>query len=249
MASVFNPGNIAAKFDSILKSGTQGVIDVKGSPINKEIIEANRYGPAVPFTGILRNLQSTDSKSSNCFLKESLPLPPYIDSNNKLGYGSNKSLTSTSNCSPFINDNRLQFTDNDLNKMFLDIPTTTRIRILLYEIAELNDKSNSFYEQRGKNAVDILSNQGNDSEAIPSYRLTYMNRRQTAASSNTISWLITIAFLVIWAGTASYLYFNGALQGTSEKIIVSVVPISIIILLIFGFIFVENYQIQMSNIG
>jgi len=231
-------------------SSSANIMDPTGVPINKDIIVTNRYGPSVPFTEILRNLQS--STNGTCFLNSNLGSKISITPDNQMRYEPNDPKTMS--CSPTIDKGEFRYTDGQTT-VKLDIPTTTKIRILLQEMALLNNQSNTFFDERSKQAINLLSNESSDPAGISSYRMTYMTRRENASSSNYGAWIAVSVIIILWAFTASYVYFTGNGGSGNEAgsipslAMLSIVPATVIILTMMGYVFMDGYGMFISPGG
>jgi len=120
----------------------------------------------------------------------------------------------------------------------------------------LNEQANKFYDERGKKAVEMLSDNPSDPAGVSSYRMTYMTRRETASSSNSGAWIAVAVIIVIWGFTASYAYFSGGAGGGegggSEGVsiaMLSIVPASVIVLMLLGYVFIDGYSMMISPGG
>jgi hypothetical protein len=180
------------------------------------------------------------------------------DNKQQLQFSPNvSSPSSTATCSPVIENGIFKISDGQTN-IRLDLPTTTRIRILLQEVGLLNEQANKFYDERGKKAVEMLSDNPSDPAGVSSYRMTYMTRRETASSSNSGAWIAVAVIIVIWGFTASYAYFSGGVgggggegggsEGTSIAML-SIVPASVIVLMLLGYVFIDGYSMMISPGG
>lgn len=228
-------------------SSSATIMDPTGVPINKDIIVTNRYGPSVPFTGILNNLQT--SSNGTCFLNTNLGSKISITPDNQVRYEPNDPKTIT--CSPTVDNGQFRYSDGQTN-VKLDIPTTLRIRIILEELSLLNRESNKFFDERGKQAINLLSNESNDPAGPSSYRMTYMTRRETASTSNYGAWIVVAVIIIIWGFTASYVYFGssgGGVEQMPSYLLLTIVPAGIIVLMMLGYGFIEGYSMFISPGG
>ena len=270
MSTIFNPGASRSQFESAInrvianQNGTANVLDPAGVPIHTDITSANRYGPTVPFTSLLQSLQATGTGTGTgmCVLNTNLNSKISITGNTgnqqQLQFLPNvSSPSSTSTCSPVIESGIMKISDGQTN-IRLDLPTATRIRILLNEVSVLNQQSNSFYDERGKKAVEMLSDSPSDPAGISSYRMTYMTRRETASSSNSGAWIAVAVIIVIWGFTASYAYFSsgagggggeGGGTGGASIAMLSIVPAFVILLMLLGYVFIDGYSMMISPGG
>lgn len=260
MSTIFNPGVSKSRFELAInqatasQNGTATIFDPTGVPINKDILGSNKYGPAVPFTSLLQ------SRTGLCVLNTNLNSKISIttDANNQQQIQFSPTLSSqssTATCSPVVEGGVMKLSDGQTN-IRLDLPTATRIRILMNELTNLNKESNKFYDERGKKAVEMLSDSPSDPAGVSSYRMTYMTRRETASSSNFGAWVAVAVIIVIWGFTASYAYFSGGTVGDSGSsssgpslAMLSIVPASIIILMLLGYVFVDGYGMMISPGG
>ena len=265
MSTIFNPGTSRSQFESAInqavasQNGTASIIDPTGVPIHKDITSPNRYGPAVPFTSLLQNLQANQpgSGAGMCLLNANLDSKISItgtSDNQQLQFLPNvSSPPSTANCSPVIEKGIFKISDGQTN-IRLDVPTANRIRILLQEVSLLNKEARNFYDERGKKAVEMLSDSPSDPAGVSSYRMTYMTRRETASSSNYGAWIAVAVIIIIWGFTASYVYFNGGSTTEGESgggglAMLGTVPLGIITLMMLGYTFVDGYGIMISPGG
>jgi hypothetical protein len=255
MNSDFNPGTLRSQFESAInqaiasQNGTAQVLDPNGIPIHKDIIASNRYGPSIPFTSLLQTLQGSGTSSGMCLLNKNLTSNIFIGglSNDQLQFSPNVvSKLSTESCSPVIDKGIFKITDGQTN-IRLNLQTATRIRILLQELSLLNQQANLFYDERGKKAVEMLSDSPSDPAGVSSYRMTYMTRRETASSSNYGAWVAIAVIVVVWAFTASYAYFSGG--GEVGMAMLSIVPASVIVLMMLGYVFIDGYGMMISPGG
>lgn len=260
MSTEFNPGALRSQFELAIASqnGSSTITDPTGVPIQKDILKSNKYGPAVPFTSLLQSLQASGPGGGigMCVLSKNLNSSISIitdaSDQDKLQFSPSLSAqSSTASCSPVIEKGIMKISDGQTN-IHIDLPTATRIRILLNELTVLNQQANKFYDERGKKAVEMLSDNPSDPAGVSSYRMTYMTRRETASSSNFGAWIAVAVIIVLWGFTASYVYFSGGIgpgvEGSSIAIL-SIVPASILVLMMLGYMFIDGYGMMISPGG
>jgi hypothetical protein len=209
------------------------IVDSEGVPIHGDILQDNRYGPAIPGVDILQNLSNF---TQNCFLTYGL---------NRDGYEKYEIIPQDPNTCD-ISDKLLNYSYQQ-NIRTSDVPATTvpKLRILLKELHALNELSNRFFQEREEKAVEILErNSTPDTEY--SMRLNYMNRRQYTANSNTIALILSIVIIGFTLFTGGYLYFAGKLSSPLDLAIVFL-PIAVLgIALMLGYVFIKDYAIFLS---
>jgi hypothetical protein len=208
------------------------VVDSEGVVIHNDIVQDNQYGPAIPGIDILQNLSNF---TDNCFLTSGLNRSDSYEQYQKIENGT---------CD--ISD---KLTDYDFRQDIrtTDVPSSTvpKLRILLKELHELNEKANDFFTKREEKAVEILD-KSKTPDTEYSLRLNYMNRRDHTASSNSIALIIYTIIAIFTLFTGGYLYFIGKLQSPMDYIIVTL-PIAIwVISIMLGYVFITRYSLFLS---
>jgi hypothetical protein len=217
---------------------TGEIVDPNGSPIHKDVLENNKYGPKIPYTTLLENLrrfQGFDNKSQNCVITSELqkPSPSYA------------SFVEDANvCVPTKENGKFTISTDATTTQTINSEDVMKLRILLKEIIQLNEVSNRFFDLREKKAVDLLEN-NNGSEF--SLRLHYLNRRDSAAFSNQVSLWVISALYIFLTFTVGYLYFTGKLETTTQKIIAGL-PFAIpAIMIVLGYVTIGNYSLFLER--
>lgn len=210
------------------------VVDSEGVIIHNDIVQDNKYGPAIPGIDILSSLSNF---TENCFLNSGL--------NRSDHYEQYKKIESDNNTCD-ISD-RLTTYGFQQDIRTTDVPSSSvpKLRILLKELHELNSMANTFFDKREQKAVEILE-KGNTPDTGYSMRLNYMNRRKHTASSNSIAMILTILIFIFTIFTGGYLYFTGKLENTLSYGIVLLPIIVWIISILLGYIFIKQYPLFLS---
>lgn len=205
------------------------VVDPTGIPIHNDIVNDNRYGPAIPGIDIL---QSLSNFTGNCFLKDGLS-----KSNNQyVNYTYDPPTCDISD--------KLAVYNFQQDVQVSDIPSTSvpKLRILLKELQDLNHTANTFFQKREEQAVKILEN-GGTPDTEYSMRLQYMDRRHNTANSNGIALTLMIIVTIFTLFTGGYLYFNDKLSSMTDYILISL-PITVFIVsILLGYIFITDYSL------
>lgn len=210
------------------------VVDSEGVIIHNDIVQDNKYGPAIPGIDILSSLSNF---TENCFLNAGLNRNDNYEQYQKINTGNDT-------CD--ISD-RLTTYGFQQDIRTTDVPSSTvpKLRILLKELHELNNLSNKFFNKREEKAVEILE-KGNTSDTGYSMRLNYMNRRKHTASSNSIALILTIIIFIFTIFTGGYLYFTGQIQDSMTFVIVLLPIIVWIVSILLGYIFIKQYALFLT---
>jgi hypothetical protein len=209
------------------------IVDSEGVPIHGDVLQDNRYGPAIPGVDILQNLSDFNQ---NCFLNSGLDVK---------GYETYKRIT-VGNDTCDISDKLTNYEYyQDIRTSDVPSDTVPKLRILLKEVSEINNLSNQFFQKREEKAVEILEKSTTPDNEY-SMRLNYINRRKHTANSNTISLIISIVIISLTLFTGGYLYFAGKIKSPMDYAIITL-PISILILsLLLGYVFVKDYALFLT---
>ena len=210
------------------------VVDSEGVIIHNDIVQDNKYGPAIPGIDILSNLSNF---TENCFLNDGL--------NRSDQYEQYKKIESENNTCD-VSD-RLTTYGFQQDIRTTDVPSNTvpKLRILLKELHDLNSLANTFFDKREQKAVEILE-KGNTPDTGYSLRLNYMNRRNHTASSNSIAIILTIIIFIFTIFTGGYLYFTKKLTNTLSYVIVLLPIILWVVSILLGYIFIKQYTLFLS---
>lgn len=210
------------------------VVDSEGVVIHNDIVQDNKYGPAIPGVDILASLSNF---TENCFLTSGLNRANHYEQYKEVNSGDNV-------CD--ISD-RLSTYDFQQDIRTTDVPSSTvpKLRILLKELHEINTLANTFFDKREQKAVEILE-KGSTPDTGYSMRLNYMNRRNQAASSNYIALVLTIVIFIFTVFTGGYLYFTGKIETILSYLIILLPIILWIVSIMLGYIFIKNYTLFLS---
>lgn len=210
------------------------VVDSEGVVIHNDIVQDNKYGPAIPGIDILSSLSNF---TENCFLTSGINRSDHYEQYKKVNSGNDT-------CD--ISD-RLSTYDFQQDIRTTDVPSSAvpKLRILLKELHELNTLANTFFDKREQKAVEILE-KGNSPDTGYSMRLNYMNRRDQTASSNSIALVLTIIVFMFTIFTGGYLYFTGKLENTLSYVIVLLPIILWVVSIMLGYVFIKQYALFLS---
>ena len=209
------------------------IVDSEGVPIHGDILQDNRYGPAIPGVDILQNLSQF---KENCFLTSGLTRDDYETYKKMDQEGDSCNISDKLDTYGFHQDIRTS-----------DVPSSAvpKIRILLKEFHELNQFSNQFFQKREEKAVEILE-KSKSPDTEYSMRLNYMNRRKHTANSNTIALIISLVIVFLTIFTLGYMFFSGKIQSPIQYAIITL-PISILVVsILLGYIFISNYALFLT---
>lgn len=218
---------------------TGEIVDPNGSPIHKDVLENNKYGPKIPYVNLLENLrrfQGFDNKGQNCVITSELgkPSPSYAS------FVQNDDV-----CVPTTKNGQITIQTDATKTQSVSSEDIMKLRILLKEINQLNEVSNRFFDLREKKAVDLLENQNGGESSM---RLYYLNRRENAAFSNQISlWVMSILYVFL-TFTVGYLYFTGKLETTTQKIVAGLPFVLPIVMIILGYLIIDKYSLFLQRV-
>jgi hypothetical protein len=139
-------------------------------------------------------------------------------------------------------------------------PTLQTLKLLSNEISNINNKVNQMIRIRGEKAYEIVSGKDdtdmdttNDSIAINDLRRNAMIRRDTASRvNNWVSygiagifsfWIFTYVYLILTSSTGSIL------ENTIQYLDLMILPGIILLFMIYGYIFIPGYGIQLPPPG
>ena len=210
-------------------------MDPENVPIHVDILEDNKYGPAVPGVDILQSL--TDF-AGNCFLTD--------------GLERGKGEYATFKTDPGVCDVSDKLTDYPYNQgiQTVSVPSdiVPKVRILLREFHLVNEKANQFFQDRSARAVELLDTPDTTQNTKYSIRSEYIDRRHAAEQSNAISLLIMAVVTIFTLFTAGYIIIVKGMPKENWEYAALLSPIIVFLAVVTaGYILIPGYQISLRT--